>query len=212
MVRGFQGKLANGDWQQWNVDMRETEAHLREIDSVTPTGIQHYVEFRNRFHFGHMPKARPLYTPLNSKYTRRVMAAMPGKRRRRFYFDVMESLCPGLKDFRYDRDDKAPDPTDTAGLTFARSLGSSKPGRVYASPAMPAPQSQVRSGRGFDLWLADVQRAADNHLVQSFFGGKAMSRANKAISEAVDGGGHYQSHSAEAVLLSSLISVDFAFG
>lgn len=212
MVRGFKGKMAGRDWGQWLSDMRKTELALEETDSTTPANIRHYAEFRNRFHFGHMPKARPLYTPLNSKYTRRVMAAMPDSRRRMFYFDVMESLSPGLKDFPYDRDDKRLSSSGAESLTVIRPCGEPAPGHVYASTASHVPHPQGGSIRGFDLWLEDVQVAVKNDYVKSFFGGRAMSLADSAVRGVVEKRGPYQSHSAEAVLLSSLLAVDFVAG
>ncbi|WP_217565526.1 hypothetical protein, partial [Micrococcus sp. GbtcB5] len=73
--------------------MATTQEQLKQTAPGVVPSIQHYLEFRNRFHFGHIPKARPLFMPLNSKYAIRALTSLPQDVRRHFYFDVMESLA-----------------------------------------------------------------------------------------------------------------------
>ena len=88
------------DFALWQEEMATTQEQLKQTAPGVVPSIQHYLEFRNRFHFGHIPKARPLFMPLNSKYAIRALTSLPQDVRRRFYFDVMESLAPeGTEEF-----------------------------------------------------------------------------------------------------------------
>lgn len=205
----FEGKMPAADFDQWRQEVAATQEELRSLAPGVVPSIQHYMEFRNRFHFGHIPQARPLFTPLNSKYAIRALTALPQEHRRRFYFDVMESLVPGLKDHPYDDRRKAPTAQELDDLTALRPLPDAGHGAVYADPTVEVSRPDDPRSGGFARWLQDIEDAARRPEVRQFIMGNAMTRTDRTLAQLKALGKPFHSHSGQSVQLSHLLMVDF---
>lgn len=209
LLHQFGGKMPAKDFELWTQEMSATQDYLRASAPGVIPSIQHYVEFRNRFHFGHIPQARPLFTPLNSKYAIRALAALPPEQRRRFYFDVMESLAPGLKDHPYDDARKAPTQQELEHLIALRPSPSVAHGSVFADETVAQSRPDDRLTLSFERWQNDIESAAQRGDVRQFIMGNAMGRLDQTIAALRDYGRPYHSHSGQSVQLSYLLMVDF---
>lgn len=209
MLPEYTGKMPAPDLETWSSELRATEEYLSSTaPDVTPS-ILHYIHFRNRFHFGHIPQARPLFTPLNSKYAIRALSALPPEQRRRFYFDVMETLAPGLKDHPYDRPEKAPTAQELDQLLVLGSLGTAPSGAIYADPTVQESRPDDPLTGSFQRWQDDIEHAAQQKNVRDFIMGNAMRRTDASIELMRGYGRPYHSHSVQSIQLSHLLMVDF---
>lgn len=209
LLEQFRGKMPSDDFDLWQEEMASTQQELQEIAPDVIPSVQHYLEFRNRFHFGHIPKARPLFMPLNSKYAIRALSALPQEMRRRFYFDVMESLVPGLKDIDYDHPRKAPTPEELGGLLTLPASDRLPAGTAYGDDTVEVAASDDPLSAGFERWLADIDRAASRPEVRRFIMGRAMARTDDTVEALRALGKPFHSHSGHSVALSHLLMVDF---
>ncbi|SFV21057.1 hypothetical protein [Micrococcus terreus] len=205
----FQGKMPPADFDLWRHEVSSTRDELiMQAPDLVPS-IHHYMQFRNRFHFGHIPQARPMFTPLNSKFALQALSALPMGERRRFRMDVMESLAPGLKDHPYDDPTKAPTDDELDHLTVLRPLGHLPSGQVYADPTVQESRPDDPVKRSFEQWQAAIEAAAQRPEVRRFIMGNAMGRTDQIITRLREQGHPFHSHSPESVQLSHLLMVDF---
>ena len=205
----FQGKMPPSDFELWRDEVCATRDQLVEYAPNLVPSIHHYMQFRNRFHFGHIPKARPMFTPLNSKFALRALSALPLDQRRRFRLDVMESLAPGLKDHPYDDPRKAPTDDELEHLTISRPGLAGPAGHVYADATVVPSRVDDELRRGFERWQGDIESAARRPEVRQFIMGNAMGRTDQVIARLREMGHPFHSHSHESIQLSHLLMVDF---
>lgn len=211
LLSDFTGKMPGSDFQLWAREIGETEIQLEKLAPGIRSSQEHYRQFRNRFHFGHIPKARPLFTPLNSKLISPEIAKHYQGRANQFYHDVVESLVPGLSDLPYDSEKKAPTRQEKKERHSVK-LAEVEVGQVYISSSPAVRKTDVPAVDPYQLWIQEVARAASNRRVQNFVMGNAMKRADALVGDLVDKGTKYHSHSSEAIQLSYLVMVSFAFG
>lgn len=212
LLEPFKGKMPAADFALWQEEMSTTQEQLKQIAPGVVPSIQHYLEFRNRFHFGHIPKARPLFMPLNSKYAIRALTSLPQDVRRRFYFDVMESLAPGLKDVDYDSARKAPTAQELESLLVLPASDRLAAGTAYGDDTVETADSDDPLSAGFQRWLQDIDRAAARPEVRRFIMGRAMARTDRTVEALRALGKPFHSHSGHSVALSHLLMVDFTLG
>ncbi len=205
----FRGKMPPADFDLWRDEVSATRDQLVEYAPDLVPSIHHYMQFRNRFHFGHIPQARPMFTPLNSRFALQALSALPMGERRRFRMDVMESLAPGLKDHPYDDPAKAPTDDELDHLTVLRQLGHLPSGQVYADPTVQESRPDDPLKRSFERWQAAIEAAAQRPEVRRFIMGNAMGRTDRIITRLRELGRPFHSHSPESVQLSHLLMVDF---
>lgn len=111
----------------------------------------HYREYRNRFHFGHRPHQTIVYMPLESKLTDPLTDRSDDRDGRQIYYDVMESLAPGLSTMAYDLEEKMPTDSNISRMMRVATPPST-PGRVYAESSN-SPDIRTKREEVFGLWI-----------------------------------------------------------
>ncbi|WP_157235875.1 hypothetical protein [Brachybacterium sp. P6-10-X1] len=169
----------------------------------------HYREFRNRFHFGHAPQTRTTFSPLNSILVDAI-ADRPDADDRRTYFDLMDSLVPGLKSLPYDDPSKAPKrhtPSDTA-RRMAQIHGA--PGRMFAD--LREGQADKRDQRrAFSLFYSMAARAVSSSTVQEIIGDpRVLTRTRQFLREVQEQSGRPRANATGHQDASYVITAAFA--
>jgi hypothetical protein len=161
--------------------LQDLEALSRLRPDVDPQKL-HYREFRNRFHFGHAPQARTTFSPLNSILIDAI-ADRPNADGRQTYFDLMDSLAPGLKNFPYDDPSKAPDVSGTSSVAARLVSIEPEPGRVFAE-LREAASDKGHQRRAFALFYDLAASALDLSEVQDVIGdARVISRTRRFLLE-----------------------------
>lgn len=160
----------------------------RVVNDITALGgfyenvsleLLHYREFRNRFHFGHRPQQNFVYMPLESKLTDPITDRCDERDGRQFYYDVMESLQPGLSRFKYDSDEKFPSEANVSQLTVV-DTPNPLPGKIfYVSHNELAADSSKRDV--FGEWMESSASRLGTELVAQVLPPKYFSPAQSAI-------------------------------
>jgi len=126
-------------------------ATLARIASTAPAGMDplllHYREFRNRFHAGRTPQYQLSINPLASALLDDC-AALAGPARietAQMFYDMLESLHPGLVERPFDKRHKAIGAARRAALTRV-TPDPLPPGRVFADWAPRPPRAQGGPG------------------------------------------------------------------
>lgn len=122
----------------WLRALAASASDTRKVHPGETLGEVHYREFRNRFHFGHRPRVRVQFAPMESTLTDALLP--PGRRRDRYqiHYDIIESLVPGLAFEPYDKESKAPSARAQKALTSVE--WQARPaGRIFFAPDKPAP-------------------------------------------------------------------------
>lgn len=195
---------AGSHHQEWSADVQATIGRASQWRSSVKPLTVHYREYRNRFHFGHRPHVRPMFTPLNSGLLDPITDRPDGGDVRQVYFDVMESLVPGLCTMPYDDEDKGPTPDNLSNLTVIRDLTAPEAGQVFAEELSP-----LRSGDTVDpheMWWCLAEDALNKPAVQEIMEASSVERAKDAIAH----GSAVPSGSKGVIDLSHALTVDFA--
>lgn len=165
----------------WRGDFLESVDYLKSwLPEMDPMQA-HYREFRNRFHFGHRPHSSVVLAMLNSAELEFVADYPEIVTSRQLYFDIMESLLPGLAYMPYDKDSKAPSAENTTNLTVLDVLDNVEPGNVYAQDDWESGLAEGGAEYGFAEFLADGKEAINDAAVQGFVGPEVISNARAAI-------------------------------
>ncbi|WP_159702512.1 hypothetical protein [Arthrobacter sp. 18067] len=165
----------------WRGDFLESVDYLKSwLPEMDPMQA-HYREFRNRFHFGHRPHSSVVLSMLNSAELEFVADYPEVVTSRQLYFDVMESLVPGLAHMPYDKDSKAPTSKNLENLTVLDVMDNIEPGTVYAQEDWESGLAEQSSEYGFTEFLADGAAAVNDPAVQSFVGPEMISNARAAL-------------------------------
>ncbi|WP_151718739.1 hypothetical protein [Gemmobacter serpentinus] len=130
--------------------LRATIARLTEQEGAGPDGgldplVLHYRAFRNRLHGGRTPQYLISFNPIASALFDDCAALAGPERitRAQLFYDILESLRPGLANLPFDKSRKSPTPAIIAGLT--RVTPSPQPlGQVFAP--RPKPGGRPRKG------------------------------------------------------------------
>ena len=161
-------------------DLAKLSAMRPEVD---PQKL-HYREFRNRFHFGHAPHLRMMYSPLNSILVDRI-ADRPGTHDRRTYYDLMDALVPDLKNEPYDDPAKAPTTAGPSAIAEALRDLPARPGRVFASARHLAGPSANGQRAAFDAFYREATLALKDSAVRDAIGDARVVKRAKAFLETI---------------------------
>ena len=174
--------------------LRATMARLvAQQEDVTQQGssqiaplVLHYRAFRNRFHAGRTPQYILSVNPLASTLFDDCAALAGADRiaRAQMFYDIMESLHPGLTALPFDSRRKSPDAAITAGLTRVTPLPH-PPGRVFVPAPLPKRRKAPPAppGTAFDhlaRLYAKARPLAAAHLAPAY-----LRRADHALARAV---------------------------
>nr|WP_272902449.1 asparagine synthase-related protein [Brevibacterium daeguense] len=156
---------------------------LHRISTMRPAVDQqklHYREFRNRFHFGHSPHKRAAFTPLNSILLDDIID-QPEVQSNRIYFDTMDCLVPGIKNYPYDDPAKEPDSLAPSAAAHSIGLPPAEPGSVYADfQSRGEPTSYAKAA--FTALYSEADRALGNSRVQDLIGEKdVLARCRASV-------------------------------
>ena len=199
----------DGTFEEYSsIVLEDLEALSALRPDVDPQKL-HYREFRNRFHFGHAPQMRTTFSPLNSILVDAI-ADRPDADDRRTYFDLMDSLVPGLKNLPYDDPSKAPKrhtPSDAA-RRMAQIHGA--PGRVFAD--LREGQADKRDQRrAFSLFYSMAARAVSSSTVQEIIGDpRILTRTRRFLREVQEQSGRPRANAPGHQDASYVITAAFA--
>ena len=158
--------LSNENRQIWGNRVMNDITSLVGFSTSKNLELLHYREFRNRFHFGHRPQQNLVYMPLESKLTDPITDREDDRDGRQFYFDVMESLSPGLSTISYDEEDKSPTELNISRLTKVNTPPA-VPGTIY-SKLGPNSDSRIQRHEAFDFWIDKAaSRRTKKHVTQA---------------------------------------------
>lgn len=190
----------------WQAAMRECFDTLRADEPTVDPMVVHYREFRNRFHAGRDPQYGVVLAPLSSNPIKALSHHPDKVATRQIYFDVMESLLPGLLDLPYDDPKKAPSAQNHRDLTVV-DVRLGEPGRVWigADAAEAAPDGAGTSP--FELLAEDLERSV-RPLVVDFLGEKVVTTAREVVDAARRTG--KLAHANDARDVTRLLTVGFA--
>lgn len=178
----LRGYFQSGEFEALKEEVgMELQNLTKEYPRLDPY-IAHYRHFRNRMHFGHRPHRRPMFTPLNSILLDQVYNLASDREDRQIYFDIMESLAPGLKDLPYDSPGKAPTDANKEDITFLSVDSQIRTGRSYTEP-LPDPVVERDNVSGYKLWMDEAAAAIEMPEVYEFMGPAAADSARNAIAE-----------------------------
>lgn len=156
----------------------DLDALCRMRPEVDPQKL-HYREFRNRFHFGHAPQTRTTFSPLNSIMIDAI-ADRPGADDRQTYFDMMDSLVPGLKNAPYDDSAKAPDSTSPSPVASRMARIRPEPGQVFAQHS-PGPAEKRDQRTAFSALYDLTARSLKRSDVQEVIGDARVIRRTRTF-------------------------------
>lgn len=177
----FSGRFPPEDFRRWEEQVMSDLAEFETASPFVSGDVQHYRQFRGRLHFGHRPHRRPMFTPLNAAALDRVYDR-PGMREdRQVYFDIMESLAPGLMSLPYDKPQKAPTQAARDALTRVDIRADVTGGTIYAS--RPAARALGASGAVWHLWADEAEAALQDPESVAFMGADAVKQARAAVAE-----------------------------
>lgn len=146
--------------------------------------ILHYRAFRNRFHAGRTPQYILSINPIASALFDDCAALAGPERltRGQLFYDIMESLVPGLADYPFDKRRKAPDASVRAALCRVTPEDHA-PGRVFAPPPGGRPARGDGGPSAFEhlaALYAEARPLAAKYLAQRY-----LRRADRELQHAV---------------------------
>lgn len=166
-LNNYKQKLDRRVFGEWATSVSESLVRLgRWRDEIDPL-ILHYREFRNRFHFGHRPQRRVMFTPLNSIMLDD-LTNRPGVSSRQHFYDIMESLAPGLSDYPFDTEAKSPTVDEKNNLTTV-SFSTRHTGKIYGREQSLL-ESEPRGSNAYRLWLNESKTILRNAEVKRLLG------------------------------------------
>lgn len=179
VARRAQRHLSRHDFERWRAKLVDSvDLLLGHRPDISPE-LLHYREFRNRFHFGHRPHRNLVFMPLESKLTDALTDRTEHRDGRQLYFDVMESLCPGLMYINYDLPEKSPTKENIANLTEA-SLTEPSAGAVFWS-SLDTLEARGTRADAFTRWVEGAEALLSTKLVADLMPEASMEDARGAI-------------------------------
>lgn len=179
VARRAQPHLSKNSFEQWRAKLVDSvDLLLGHQPGISPE-LLHYREFRNRFHFGHRPHRSLVFMPLESKLTDSLTDRNDQRNSRQLYFDVMESLCPGLMYMKFDLPDKSPTEENIASLTKV-SLTEPRVGAVFWD-SRDTLEPQGTRADAFTRWVEGAETLLSTKLVADFMPLETMEAAKGTI-------------------------------
>lgn len=178
-IRALKKNLTQDDYDLWRNRIQESVELLLGWSSCESKELLHYREFRNRFHFGHRPHQNLVFMPLESKFTDPITDRSDGRDPRQIYFDIMQTLVPGLMQMPYDTEEKSPTRQNLRELTQVTPKDLGK-GTVYWLQGQRTNDGTARS-QAFDRWICDASMLLSQEHVASRLPSAMLASAKSAI-------------------------------
>lgn len=177
----YKTKMKRADFVEWATSISESLVRLAKLRPDVDPLILHYREFRNRFHFGHRPQRRVMFTPLNSILVD-ALTLRTGVSSRQHFYDIMESLSPGLTEYAYDVPEKMPTLDERKNLTTV-SYEVIRDGKIYGvgHEAQP-PRENVDNA--YQVWLSECESLLNYDELQSILGDERVALCRNTLEEA----------------------------
>lgn len=188
----YRARLPRQIYDEWRDDVITSINKLKDANQQMDDMVLHYREFRNRFHFGHMPQWKPMFTPLNTYLLDPLVHGGNEIQSRQIYFDIMESLAPGLMNFPYDDVSKNPNASNIKLLTSSPSSPDLS-GRVFGTFKERVPKGE-RIRDVYNDWLESAFEALQNKEVLDLVGSSSVSQSLQTLSEAASSNTMFGSH------------------
>lgn len=203
----YENKLSKGAFREWASSVTESAVRLSQLKPGIEPLILHYQEFRNRFHFGHRPHRRMMFTPLNTGMLDAVASHNPLGSRQHFY-DVLNSLVPGLIDFPFDTPDKSPTSVERAQLTTVdfRVNGN---GRIFGLTGEVS-KGGGRGPKAYERWLTVCETLLRNKEIRHYLNEDLLVLCETSLAEAKAAHAPLSSHHPGTIALSVLHAYGFA--
>ncbi|WP_072312880.1 hypothetical protein [Agrococcus sp. Marseille-P2731] len=205
-VRRARASMSPEHYEQWSEAVSASSRVLEAARPAVHPLTLHYREFRNRFHFGHLPHHSIVFSPLESALTDAVTDRQDHRDGRQIYFDVMESLAPGLKDLPFDDPSKSPSQANVRDLTVV-DLETPTPGRVFGEPQGVSGPLALEDPYG--IWIEDVARALRRDEVRAVLGADAVAKAASAVRGFQEDQRRSHAHDKELLAASFALAADF---
>src|SRR5699024_3688774 len=161
----------------------------------------------NRFHFGHRPQRRVMFTPLNSILVD-ALTLRSEVSSRQHYYDIMESLSPGLSKYAYDMPEKSPTPQELDDLTIAP-YEVSRDGKIYGVDNWKE-QPRENGENAYVAWLAECEVILQNDSLQEILGSERLATCSDAIVEARQSNKPLRANHPGIIALASAYNLGFA--
>lgn len=209
----FENHFTAEEFESWRASV---DAELREYADVAPglpMDVMHYRQFRGRLHFGHRPHRRSMYTPLNSAALDDVYAHVSHSAERQVYFDVMESLVPGLISHEYDVASKSPGKDALSALSRVPLSENPQAGAIYA-PLLAndqAEQPSPRKSNAVQRWAESARAALAEPEIRDFLGEETTNGAEGLAAQVASSGKLPAANDADVLEMSLALAVEFAF-
>lgn len=176
-----------------------------------PVGKLLYREFRNRFHFGHAPHRRPMYSPVNSILTDS-LADRPDFDPNNIYFDALDCLVPGLKNEPYDKASKSPArPAPSAAAMRIQKIDV-EPGSVYAPETLPRTKPVSARGAFEELYSTARDSVLEDGVRELIGDHEVIDRCEAAIESALGGEKPLRANHPDHKDVSFVLAAAFAAG
>jgi len=172
-------------FKKWKADFSSTIKFLKAFNNDLHPMIMHYREFRNRMHFGRMSESKVTVSPLSSKFLDHLTMHPNKVNNRQVFFDIMESMSPGLIRFDYDKNNKRPADKNLSDLSILNAGSDLPSGKVYAEDNCFDGEKLDKNERHEKL-LNDYKSSKTND-VYDLFGSKFMEKCDLAKNEAKPG-------------------------
>ena len=168
--------------------------------------IVHYRNFRNRFHGGRR-QSNVIFHPLGSSYLNDVYDAADPSRRNsaQIFFDIMNSLEPGLLQFPFDVQEKSPNASNLSMLVTAKISDTPNPGRVFIGEPEKVQYSENETHH-FEMLNLAFYNAIDNPYLRDLLPEDAALQARNIMKIAYEK--KQFEHATDGNIISGIIAAD----
>lgn len=211
-LMAFRGRIRDPYFQKWYGEVSESmDSLVRRNPGIEPS-ILHYREFRNRFHTGRAPHFSVEISPLSSSLLLQLPTDANAIASRQLYFDIMESLSPGLIRFPYDDAVKDPTPQNLRDLKSIVPVYGGEPGRVYAALERDdlLEETEEEAPTSTTVFASEADRALQLNSVRDFMPARTLAKADLALKAMK--GSNKLAHASEGKPLAYALTVAYALG
>lgn len=199
--------LSKSNFLLWKNRVLQDLTSLSGVSSSKNLEVLYYREFRNRFHFGHRPQQSLVFMPLESKLTDPLTDRVDDRDGRQFYYDVMESLVPGLSLMDYDFEEKVPNNTNKLHLTRVETPEPSS-GYIYTKSERVEHQASTREDT-LKLWMENAVSRSSSKKVSKVLPKEYIEAVDALVSNWNSNGKLGPANSLGMRGLSHAMSIDF---
>lgn len=209
-IRSISTVFTDSRFSSWSSEMVEDLEWMSSLGGFSDLKALQYNEFRVRIHFGHFPYRRPTFAPLSSGLLDPIARTI-GDNGTKVFYDVMDSLVPGLKNMPYDDQSKNPpfferseDALDPADLDV-------KAGKVFGGFETRGIETK-HLGESYRKFFDLARSVAENSEVSSFVGDENFVQSSlRNVNKYLAGESRPRPNAAELQNLSYMASVGFVF-